>query len=922
MSSSHLPSGERPSSAEDAYALLLRLREQGSAPDFETWVRQFPEFEPELRALEESWADIGTRLERVLGSSVRVAVEPLVPSLAPGLAVGEFTLVRRIGVGGMGVVWLARQRALDRDVALKFVRPDRETALSAELFAREARAAGRARDARIATVYAVGESAGHRWLAQEYVPDSRSLAHWLRELRDGGVPGGHERRAAEFIADVAEALHAAHELGVVHRDVKPQNVLIAPDGRPKLTDFGLARLLDESALSETLTIRGTVEYMSPEQVTGATHKIDRRSDVFSLGVVLYELLTLERPFTGLTTLEVIAAISVREPRRPGLLRPGLARELDVIALKALQKEPHERYASALELARDLRRFLAHEPIAARPPGLWRRFVQWTRRRPAQAVLAGAAAFVSLLLLAGIPYLLYVRGFAVEDWKRVRIEQMHLDIDDARLDQAQQQLASFLELDDDDPEAHLVMAMGYARFLRFAEAEKEFAEANRLGYDPSLNAEPTARELYLRGLWLFVQFDRSLHAEAAEMLSRAIDLDPELDAVWFTLYQLRRSDGDKVGAREALKQFIGKLQDRNDFKSVAVALLAELDDDHDGAIAILLDLRAGINEKRASELRVHRLLGFNCLEAYLQDPDSRPELLREAEQSLRRAVADQDEDGNSWAALGMVFKHYADLEQDPVERARLREFAREHALRGTERGLGLEQGTEVLAMLAFDAIAGEFHAARVPESELDVVEQHLDQVRELVPDSRLIPILESGIAYYRGAFALDRGDKEGATAYFEDSVRASDRQLYARVSLGQRLVNDRGDDETAQRLFAEALALWDSGQRGVPGEDPRRERKWLLAAAVWLFGAADRNGDLATARSARDRALRELEADDNGVEPPEILTLAEYLAVAHHRELADCERAEALIADRDIERHFADSVRAVEILAKIRAACGR
>jgi tetratricopeptide (TPR) repeat protein len=921
LSSSQLPSGERPSSAEDAYALLLRLREQGSAPDFETWVRQFPEFEPELRALEESWADIGTRLERVLGSSVRVSVEPLVPSLAPGLAVGEFTLVRRIGVGGMGVVWLARQRALDRDVALKFVRPDRETALSAELFAREARAAGRARDARIATVYAVGESAGHRWLAQEYVPDSRSLAHWLRELRDGGALPGHDRRAAEFIADVAEALHAAHELGVVHRDVKPQNVLIAPDGRPKLTDFGLARLLDESALSETLTIRGTVEYMSPEQVTGATHKIDRRSDVFSLGVVLYELLTLERPFTGLTTLEVIAAISVREPRRPGLVRPGLARELDVIALKALQKEPQERYASALELARDLRRFLAHEPIAARPPGPWRRFVQWTRRRPAQAVLAGAAAFVLLLLLAGIPYLLYVREVAVDDWKRVRIEQMHLDIDDARLEQAQQQLASFLELDDDDPEAHLVMAMGYARFLRFAEAEIELAQAERMGFDPRLGPDPGAKDLYLRGLWLIAQRDAGLHAEAAELLTRAGELDPGLDPVWFPLYQVRKSSGDIPGARQALENFIGSLQGRDDFLGVAKALLAELDGNHDEAISSLLELRSKVDETRARDLRLHRHLGRIFLLEYLSDLGARPELLSEAEAALKLAVADYDDDGSAWAALGMVYKQRADLEQDPVERERLRGIAREHALRGTERDLGLEQGTEVLAMLAFDAIAGDFHAARVPESELDVVEQHLERVRELVPDSRLIPILESGVAYYRGAFALARGDKVAATAYFEDSVRASERQLYARVKLGQRLVGDQEDHAGAQRLFAEALALWDSGQRGVPGEDPGRERKWLLAAAVWLFGAADRSGDLATARSARDRALRELDTNDDGMESAEMLTLAEYLALARHPELKDCALALTLIEDRGLEQQWMTDQEGARVLREIQAECG-
>ncbi|HVS17973.1 MAG TPA: serine/threonine-protein kinase, partial [Planctomycetota bacterium] len=483
------PTGERPSSAEDAYARLLALRESGSAPDFETWVRAFPEFERELRALDGSWEHVERSLERVLGSTVFVSPRLLAPSLQRGTHVGEFVLERLIGAGGMGVVWLARQTSLGREVALKFVRPDRETIQSPQLFAREARAASRANDPRIVTVHAVGESDGLRWLAMEHVAGRRSLATWLGSLRESGVPAGHARRAAAFVADVAEALHAAHELGVVHRDVKPQNVLIAPDGTPKLTDFGLARLLDEEALSETLTIRGTVEYMSPEQVTGDTHGIDRRSDVFSLGVLLYELLTLERPFTGVTPIEVITRIAAREPRRPSEVAPGLAPELDVIVAKALEKRPGDRYPSALELARDLRRWLAHEPIAARAPSPWVRLVKWTRRHPVRAVASAATAL--LLVLLGVSALM-IRQQNVElrhQLGRQYVLQALWDIDSGRVDVAAEQVAAFYRLGTEDPEAHLVMAMGYARYLRFAEAQAELELAMELGFVPELSPDP-------------------------------------------------------------------------------------------------------------------------------------------------------------------------------------------------------------------------------------------------------------------------------------------------------------------------------------------------------------------------------------------------------------------------------------------------
>lgn len=914
MSESSSPSGERPSSAEDAYAQFLKLRESGSAPDFETWVREYPEFERELRALEESWDSIGESIGRVLASTVIVPPEPLAPSLAPGLQVGEFVLVRRIGVGGMGVVWLARQPALGRHVALKFVRPDRETAQSAELFAREARAAGRVNDPRIVTVYAVGESGGLRWLAQEYVPDSRGLMDWLHEMREAGPPPDRDRRAAAFVADVAEALHAAHAAGVVHRDVKPQNLLMSPEGAPKITDFGLARLMDELPLSESLSIRGTVQYSSPEQVTGA--EVDGRSDVFSLGVVLYELLTLAHPFAGLNLLEVIAAITAREARPPGELRPGLASELGVIVRKAMEKEPSERYPSALELARDLRRWLAHEPIAARPRSLRQRLAKWIRRHSARLLLGSVAG----LLLAGAAWGWVWHGKIVEGRKDLLVKQMHFDVNDGRMVEARSRAASFLALDEDDPEAHLILAMGYARFLRFSEADEQLALAVELGYDPELGADPSAEDRYRRALWLVAQRDSRLHPEAAQLLEQAASSEAHQEFLWFPLYQMRDSIGDREGARAALVQFTGSLRVGDDFTSVAEALLAELDGEHLRAVEALEALRDRISEGRARELRLHRHLGGNYLLECLTHPGERPDLLELAEDELRRAVADFPDDGNARAALALVQKSRADLEVDPVARERCWTEAERLARSATEQGLGLVRGSEVLAMVAFDRFAADFDVERSDERDLDEIERRLNAVRRLEPDSPLIPILTASVAYHRGAYAHARGDRLAARRLWSESVEANERQLYARVCLAQLLFLDDSDYSGALALLQEALALWDSKTYGVPGFDPTQERKWLFATTIWIFGAADHAGEVDLARQAAQRAVREIESDDRGFEPEDVESLAEFFALPKNVALKDCERALSLLDAYDVDEHFEGDAAVEALLAKIRGAC--
>src|SRR5262245_3631931 len=323
------------------------------------------------------------------------------PGLAAGKVVGDFRLASMIGQGGMGQVWEAEQVSLRRRVAVKFVRPERVTAHQLELFAREARAGGRLSHPGIVAVYSHGRSDGLAWIAMELVSGAWTLEDFLDEAgRAPEVPEGYDRHVARFVAEVADAMQAAHEAAVIHRDLKPQNVLVTHDEHPKVTDFGLARITDETALSVTGDFAGTYFYMSPEQVAAKRAGIDHRTDVFSLGVVLYELLALRRPFEGDTSHQVAAQILAKDPPDIRTIRSRVPRDLAVIAGKALEKDRDRRFATMKELAADLRRHLANEPIQARPPTRVDRTLKWIKRNPTKSTAAAIAA-VAFAAITGL-----------------------------------------------------------------------------------------------------------------------------------------------------------------------------------------------------------------------------------------------------------------------------------------------------------------------------------------------------------------------------------------------------------------------------------------------------------------------------------------------------------------------------------------
>jgi WD40 repeat protein/tetratricopeptide (TPR) repeat protein len=346
-----------------------------------------PPLPPPVASLPGADGALGRGLRLLAGSSPPGGDGAVAAGAIPG-----YEILGELGRGGMGVVYKARQAALKRVVALKVIRAGSQAGPE-ELtrFKVEAESVARLAHPHIVQIYEVGEVGGQPFCALEFVAGG-SLA-----ARLAGTPQP-PRQAAQWLLTLAQAIDAAHRAGVVHRDLKPANVLLTEDGQPKVTDFGLAKRLDDpSGQTQTGAILGTPSYMAPEQAESKAPRVGPATDVWALGAILYEMLTGRPPFKAATVFDTLQHVRTAEPIPPSQFQPRTPRDLETICLKCLQKDPARRYATAAALAEDLQRFVRGEAIRARPVGRLESLGRWCRRNPLVASLAGA---VALSLLAG------------------------------------------------------------------------------------------------------------------------------------------------------------------------------------------------------------------------------------------------------------------------------------------------------------------------------------------------------------------------------------------------------------------------------------------------------------------------------------------------------------------------------------------
>jgi WD40 repeat protein len=495
---------------QEALLEFLRAVDAGQAPDREEFLRRHPDLADQLRSYfaDHDGVDQFVRPLRA-GDTPRSEVptvgftESATHVHAGGRRFGDYELLEEVARGGMGVVFKARQVSLNRIVALKMILAGHlASAGDVQRFRTEAENAANLDHPNIVPIYEVDQHDGQHYFSMKLI-EGGNLSQHLARFRDDPPA------AARLLAAVARAVHYAHQRGILHRDVKPANILLDSRDQPHVTDFGLAKRVEgESGLSQSGAIVGTPSYMAPEQASGKKG-LSTAADVHSLGAVLYEVLTGRPPFQAETALDTLIQVMEREPERPRRLNPRIPRDLETICLKCLHKDPTRRYSSAEALAEDLERWLEGKPIIARPASPWERGWKWAKRRPAGAALVAVALLAPVGLLgAGWLHNRELEGALVATQKAQG------DAEEARDDANKKRVAA------EKADAESKKAKGEV------EQEKTKVEEEKKKVEKALEETQREREATLRALYL-AQFNGGRRA----FDENQIDLVRELLGHW-------------------------------------------------------------------------------------------------------------------------------------------------------------------------------------------------------------------------------------------------------------------------------------------------------------------------------------------------------------------------------------------------------
>ncbi len=598
---------------------------------------------------------------------------------------GDYELLEEIGRGGQGVVYRARQKSLNRTVALKVIGLGQwATQAHLKRFRREAESAANLDHPCIVPIYEVGEREGSCYFSMKFI-DGGQLDEVAKRTPIS------MRNAAELIAKLARTVHYAHEHGILHRDIKPGNILLDTKGEPHLTDFGLARLLEtESTVTNTMDVLGTPSYMAPEQASGRNEQLTSATDVYGLGAVFYQLLTGHPPFVGGTTYETVRLVLEAEPRQPRLRNPKIDRELSTICLKCLEKDPKRRYSSALALAEDLEHWLKHEPIRAKRSGFFTHSRKWLRRNPSTAVL------VTLLVALAA-------GLGVMAWNRGRKSAVPMPKSIAVL--------PFENLSNDPDNAYFAEAIQEEILTRLASIAdlKVISRTSTQRYQSKpRNLSQIAKQLGVANI-----LEGSVQKAADQVRVNVQLVNAQTDShLWAETYDRKLTDIFGVESEIA--------------KGIAESLKAKLSGHEEQALAV-----KPTNNPEAYDAYLRGL-------AYsLKTLDVTAANAIGAQKCLRKAVRLDPKFALAWALLS-----YVDAQGYRTGNLQPTMALREEARQAAETALVLQPnlGEAILAK-------GTYHSACL--KDYDTAVRYFEQARQLLPNSSRIPQSLAYLARRRG-----------------------------------------------------------------------------------------------------------------------------------------------------------------------------